>query len=323
MANIKLSKENNVEDLEMRVALCDTLLELAKENENVVYLDSDLMSSMKTVEFGKKYPERTFNCGVQEANMMGVASGLSAIGKIPFAHTFGPFATRRCFDQVFLSGGYAKQNIKIIGSDPGVTASKNGGTHMPFEDLGLMRLIPDMNIITLTDTTMLKDIVKKSANDYGMYYMRLLRKNAVKVYEEGSTFEIGKANLIKEGTDVTIIANGIMVNEAIKANEVLSEEGISVKILDMFTLKPLDCDAVINAAKETGAIVTCENHNYINALGSAVSECVSENHPTPVKRIGVKDRFGQVGSVDFLKEEYELTAKDIVKAVKDVLKMKK
>lgn len=323
MANIKLSKENKVEKLEMRVALCDTLLELAKENENVVYLDSDLMSSMKTVEFGKKYPERTFNCGVQEANMMGVASGLSAIGKIPFAHTFGPFATRRCFDQVFLSGGYAKQNIKIIGSDPGVTASKNGGTHMPFEDLGLMRLIPDMNIITLTDTTMLKDIVKKSANNYGMYYMRLLRKNAVKVYEEGSTFEIGKANLIKEGTDVTIIANGIMVNEAIKANEVLSEEGISVKILDMFTLKPLDCDAVINAAKETGAIVTCENHNYINALGSAVSECVSENYPTPVKRIGVKDRFGQVGSVDFLKEEYELTAKDIVKAVKDVLKMKK
>lgn len=323
MDNIKLSKENKVEELEMRVALCNTLIDLAEKNENVVYLDSDLMSSMKTLEFGKKFPERTFNCGVQEANMMGVASGLSAVGKVPFAHTFGPFATRRCFDQVFLSGGYAKQNVKIIGSDPGVTASKNGGTHMPFEDLGLMRLIPDMTIITLTDTTMLKDIVTQSADDYGMYYMRLLRKNAVKIYEEGSTFEIGKANVIKEGNDVTIIASGIMVNEAIKANEILNKEGISVKILDMFTLKPLDCDAIINAAKETGAIVTCENHNYLNALGSAVSECLSENYPTPVKRIGVKDRFGQVGSVDYLKEQYELMATDIVKAVKDVLKMKK
>lgn len=322
MGNIKVTDTHGVEELEMRVALCDTLIKLAKENENVVYLDSDLMSSMKTVNFRNEFPERTFNCGVQEANMMGTAAGLSAVGKVPFTHTFGPFATRRCFDQVFLSGGYSKQNIKIVGSDPGVTASKNGGTHMPFEDLGLMRIIPEMTIITLTDTTMLKNLIPKVANEYGMYYLRLLRKNAVQIYDEGSDFEIGKATLVKPGNDVTIIANGIMVNEAITAREMLLEEGIEVRIMDMFTLKPIDQEAIIKAAEETGAIVTCENHNYLNGLGSAVAEVLSENNPTPLKRIGVKDRFGQVGSVDFLKKEYELTAEDIVKRVKEVMDMK-
>jgi len=323
MSNIELSKENKVEKLEMRVALCNTLIKLAKKNKEIVYLDSDLMSSMKTVEFGKQFPDRTFNCGVQEANMIGVAAGLSSLGKIPFTHTFGPFATRRCFDQVFLSGGYAKQNIKMVGSDPGVTAAKNGGTHMPFEDLGLMRIIPDMTIITLTDTTMLKDIVLQSSKNYGMYYLRLLRKNAVKIYEENSSFEIGKAIEIKSGNDVTIIANGIMVSEAIKAYKILKDSGINARVLDMFTIKPLDEDAIIKAAKETGAVVTCENHNYINGLGSAVAECLSEKYPTPLRRVGIKDKFGQVGSVEFLKEQYELTAKDIVKNVKSVLKMKK
>lgn len=322
MAKIKIAKKHVVETLEMRVALTNTLIELAEENENVVYLDSDLMSSMKTVPFKEKFPERTINCGVQEANMMGTAAGLSSVGKIPFAHTFGPFATRRAFDQVFLSGGYAQQNVKIIGSDPGVTASKNGGTHMPFEDLGLMRLIPNMTVLTLTDSAMLKDVIKTAANDYGMYYLRLLRKNAVKIYEDGSKFTIGKGNVIKEGKDVTLIANGIMVYEALKAEKMLAEEGISAKVIDMFTIKPLDEALVIKSAKETGAIVTCENHNYLNALGSAVAECLSENYPTPMKRVGVKDRFGQVGSVDFLKQEYELTAEDIVKQVKEVIKMK-
>jgi len=310
------------EDVTMRDVYCQTLIELAKKNKQIVVLDADLMSSMGMIPFLEAFPERTFNCGVQEANMMGVAAGLSATGKIPYAHTFGPFATRRCYDQVFLSGAYTKSNIRIIGSDPGVTAAYNGGTHMPFEDLGIMRNIPEMTIIIPTDSIMLKNIIKQVAELFGMLYIRLLRKNAIKIYEEGSIFKIGKAVKLKEGTDVTIIANGIMVAEALNAACMLEEKGISTRVLDMFTLKPIDKEEIIVCAKETGAIVTAENHNIINGLGSAVAEVLVENIPTPMERIGVKDLFGEVGPVDYLKERFELTANDIVRKVEKLLKRK-
>jgi len=306
----------------MRDVYCQTLIELAEKNDQIVVLDADLMSSMGMIPFLETFPERTFNCGVQEANMIGVAAGLSATGKITYAHTFGSFATRRCYDQVFLSGAYAKSNIRIIGSDPGVTAAYNGGTHMPFEDMGIMRNIPEMTIITPTDSIILKNIIKQVVELFGMFYIRLLRKNAIKIYEEGSTFEIGKVVKLKDGKDVTIIANGIMVAEALNAAHILGKKGISARVLDMFTLKPIDKEAIIKCAKETGAIVTAENHNIINGLGSAVAEVLVENVPIPMERIGVKDLFGEVGPIDYLKERYELTAGDIVKKVEIVLKRK-
>lgn len=316
------TKNRVKEDKEMRVAYCETLMELAAENENIVVLDADLMSSMGMVPFSKAYPERTFNVGVQEANMIGVAAGLSATGKIPYAHTFGPFASRRCFDQVFLSCGYAKNNVRITGSDPGVTAAFNGGTHMPFEDIGIMRNIPDITIIEPVDTTMLKDIIRQISEPFGVFYIRLLRKNAVRIYEEGSKFQIGKAVTLMDGEDVTIIATGIMVDEALKAAEQLKDEGISARVLNMFTIKPIDTEAIIKAADETGAIVTCENHNIINGLGSAVAEVVVENYPVPMERVGVNDSFGEVGPESYLRERFKLTTDEIVKKVKTALERK-
>ncbi|PKP56609.1 transketolase [Candidatus Atribacteria bacterium HGW-Atribacteria-1] len=319
---ILLAKNNVKEDIEMRNVYCQTLIELSRKNEKILVLDADLMSSMGMIPFLKEFPERTFNCGVQEANMIGVAAGLSITGKIPYAHTFGTFATRRCYDQVFMSGAYAKANVRIIGSDPGVTSAYNGGTHMPFEDMGIMRNIPKMTVLEPTDSVILIDIIKQLAGLYGMFYVRLLRGNAIKIYEEGSRFEIGKAVKFKDGKDVTLIANGIMVAEALNAAHILEEKGISTRVLDMFTLKPIDKEEIIECAKDTGAIVTAENHNIINGLGSAVAEVLAENIPTPMERIGVKDLFGEVGPVDYLKERFELTANDIVKKVKKVLERK-
>jgi len=318
-----LATENVKETTAMRDAYCQTLMELAEKNSNIVALDADLMSSMGMVPFWKAYPERTFNVGIQEANMMGIAAGLSATGKIPFAHSFGPFATRRCFDQVFMSCAYAKLNVRIIGSDPGVTAAYNGGTHMPFEDMGIMRNIPEITILEPVDTVMLKDLVRQTAGMYGIFYIRLLRKNAVKIYEEGSSFEIGKAVKLRDGNDATIIATGIMVEEALKAAKKLQDQGISVRVLNMFTLKPIDKEAIIAAAKETGAIVTAENHNIINGLGSAVAEVLSENCPAPLERVGVQDLFGEVGPENYLRERFGLTADNIVEKVQKALQRKK
>lgn len=317
-----LTKSRVQEDQEMRGVYCSTLMDLAGRDQRIVVLDADLMSSMGMVPFGKAFPERTFNVGIQEANMIGVAAGLSATGKIPFAHSFAPFATRRCFDQIFLSCGYARLNVRIIGSDPGVTAAFNGGTHMPFEDMGILRTVPNITILEPADSVMLRNLIEQTVNLYGVFYIRLLRKNAVKVYEEGSTFEIGKAVQVKEGSDITIIATGIMVDEALKAANILGKEGISSRVLNMFTLKPIDKEAVIRAAKETGAIVTAENHNIINGLGSAVAEVIVENVLVPLERIGVADRYGEVGPLDYLKEKFGLTAVAIVNKARKALDRK-
>lgn len=320
--NVVLAEKRAKEEKDMRDVYCETLMELAAKDPRIVALDADLMNSMGMVPFGKRFPDRMFNVGIQEANMIGVAAGLSATGKIPFAHSFAPFATRRCFDQVFLSCGYARLNVRITGSDPGITAAFNGGTHMPFEDMGIMRNVPDITILEPVDSVMLKDLMIKTAGMYGVFYIRLLRRNAVKIYADGSAFEIGKAVQLRDGSDVTVMATGIMVDEALKAAERLAEEGVSVRVVNLFTLKPIDREAIVKCAKETGAIVTAENHSIINGLGSAVAEVISEDAPVPLARVGVNDRFGEVGPADYLKERFNLTADEIIKRVRSVLAKK-
>ena len=300
----------------MRDACCQALMDAAEKNEDIVVLDSDLVNSSGLKPFFKFFPDRAIECGIAEANMVGIAAGLSSVGKIPFAHSFGCFASRRVCDQIMISAAYARLNVRIIGSDPGITAAKNGGTHMPFEDMGVLRAIPEITLIEPTDPVMMKDIVRQLVDAYGVYYIRMVRKEATAIYKEGSTFEIGKGNLIVDGTDVTIFASGILVEEAVKASTILKTEGISARVVDMFTWKPIDRELVERCARETGCFVTAENHNVVGGLGSAISEAAAETVPVPIEMIGAKDRFGQVGTVDFLKEEYHMTALDIIDAAR-------
>jgi len=306
----------------MRDAYCETMMSLAKANKNIVALDADLISSSGMKKFFEAYPDRAIQCGIAESNMIGVAAGLSLVGKIPFAHSFGPFASRRVCDQIFISAAYAKLNVRILGSDPGVTAAYNGGTHMPFEDMGVLRSIPEITLIEPTDPVMVSDIVRQLADVYGVYYIRMARKNAVGIYEEGSTFEIGKGNQLRNGTDVTVIASGIMVAEAMKAAEMLADQGVSVRVVDMFTWKPIDTELVARCAEETGAIVTAENHNIFGGLGAAVAEACVKTVPVPIEMVGIKDQFGQVGTEDYLRKAYNLTAEAIVDAAKKAIERK-
>lgn len=308
---------------EMRAVYSQTLIELAEKNQNIVILEADLMKATGTASFKSRFPERTFNVGVAEANMVGTAAGLSASGKIPFASSFACFSARRAYDQFFVSANYAKLNVKLIGTDPGVAAAFNGGTHMSFEDLGIMRNIPKLTVIEPSDPISLKAIIELMANTYGNVYMRLFRKPALELYPENEKFELGKGKVLADGNDVTIIACGvILVNEALRAKKLLEEKGISAAVIDMFTIKPLDCELVLKYAKKTGAIVTCENHQVINGLGSAVAECLSENLPTKMKRIGINDEFGQVGTQEYLMNHFGLTAENIVEKTIELLKNK-
>jgi transketolase len=280
------------------------------------------MNAAGTIPFRNAYPERTFDCGVQEANMIGVAAGLSARGFVPFTHTFGPFAARRACDQIFMSCAYAKQNVKVVGSDPGITAALNGGTHMPFEDMGIMSTIPEMTVVEPCDAVAVNKVTRLAKDTFGTWYIRLVRKDAVPVYDAETDFTVGKANLLKDGKDVTIIAMGYLVAEALKAAEKLEAEGISARVLDMWCLKPLDEEAVLAAAKETGAIVTAENHNVINGLGSAVASLLAKKCPTPMEMVGVHDEFGEVGKLPYLAERFKLNADEIIANVKAVLARK-
>jgi len=307
-----------LENMEMRQMYANTLLELAKANSNVVALEADLMSAISTNKIIKEIPDQLINCGIMEANMIGVASGLSLTGKIPFVHTFGQFATRRAFDQLFISGAYAKTNIKILGSDAGVSAEHNGGTHMAFEDLGLVRLIPNAKVYEVSDSTMLGYLLRKIEKEYGIHYIRTIRKNSVKLYDEREVFETGKGKVLREGGDVTIIASGIMVAESLKAADLLKEQGVEATVIDMFSIKPIDKELIVKYATKTKAVVTAENHNVIGGLGSAVAEVLSEHCPTRMRRIGVKEQFGQVGKMDYLMEFYKLTATDIAEEAREL-----
>ena len=309
--------------LMMRDVYCETLIEMAEGNPDVVVLDSDLIGSSGMKPFFKRFPSRAIQCGIAEANMIGIASGLSSVGKIPFAHSFGCFASRRVCDQIMISAAYAKQNVRIIGSDPGVTAAHNGGTHMPFEDMGVLRSIPEITLIELTDPVMVRDIVRQLCEKKGVFYLRMARKTVVSVYAEASTFEIGRGNIIRDGSDLTIFAGGIMVSEAMKAAAVMNTEGINARVVDMFTWKPVDIELVNRCALQTKAFVTAENHNIYGGLGSCIAEAAAKTCPVPIEMVGVQDKFGQVGTEDFLKKEYGLTAQEIIDAAKRALARKK
>lgn len=310
------------DEREMRQTLAGALVERAKTDDRIVVIEADLMSCHATKVFKQEFPERFVNVGIAEQNMIGIAAGMSTMGKIPFAYSFGPFATRRCYDQIFISVAYARQNVKIVGTDPGVLAEYNGGTHMPFEDMALMRAIPHMVCFEPVDATMLEKAVDQIVDYQGAVYIRLQRKKAEKVFDDSLNFELGKAIKIKDGKDVTLIASGIMVARAIEAAELLKADGISARVVNIHTWKPIDKDAIIECAKETGAIVTCENHNVCNGLGSAVAEVVCQNSPVPMRLVGVKDEFGQVGKNAYLSEQYHITTQDIVEAARDVVKNK-
>ena len=299
-----------------------TIKKMVQEDSKVVYLDADLMNSIGTYGLDTDYPDQIVECGIQEANMVGVAAGMSAAGMKPIVHTFGSFAGRRVFDQAFMSVAYAKNNVIIVGSDSGINAAYNGGTHMPFEDICLYRAIPETLVIDVTDSAMLTSILPDLKDRKGLTYLRICRKNCVAVYSEDSKFEFGKANVLRDGKDVTFIAAGLMVATALEAAEQLKAEGIDAAVIDMFCIKPLDEAVVLEYAEKTGAIVTAENGNVVGGLGAAVSECLAENRPTPVQMVGIRDRFGQVGTVDYLAETYGLTAKDMVEAAKKVIARK-
>lgn len=311
----------------MAAAYTGAILKEMARSSSVMELEADLARSLlgadAIAEMQAHFPKQYLDCGIQEANMMSVAAGLSVMGRIPYIHTFAAFASRRIADQAFISGCYAKANVRIVASDPGIASQFNGGTHMPFEDISIYRAFPGMTILEPTDSVMLENLIPQITDTYGMYYIRLFRKNAVQIYENGSSFEIGKANLLREGKDVTLISAGaIMVSETLAAAELLAEEGIEARVLDMFTIKPLDEQAVIDAALQTGAIVTAENHNVLNGLGSAVADVLATRQYAPLEKIGINDRFGEVGPMSYLKEVFGLTAADIAAAAKRAIARK-
>ena len=308
--------------LEMRKVYGDAMIKLAEKNDKIVVIDCDLSLSMGTKEFYSVYPERAFNVGIQEANACCVAAGLSTLGYVPFVHTLAVFATRRICDQIFLSCSYAGRNVKIIGGDSGICATMNGGTHMAFEDIGVLRSIPDITIVEPTDNAMMAKLLPIIAGTYGVFYVRYPRRMTVPVYDDNEDFTIGKAKLLKDGSDITIIASGLTVSESLKAAKMLKADGISARVVDMFTIKPIDREIIIDSALKTGAILTVENHNVIGGLGSAVSEVLSENCPTLLKRMGVNEEFGEVGTQDYLADRYKLTAKYIYEESKNLLKKK-
>jgi transketolase len=307
---------------QLRDIYVDLLMHYAEIYPNLVIVEADLMKALKTTLFQEKYPNRTINVGVAEANMIGVAAGLANMGKLPFTHTFTPFATRRVFDQVTLSVAYSRLNVKMCGSDPGIMAQLNGGTHMSLEDVGLMRNLPGMMIVEPVDGVQLAHLFPQIIEHQGPVYIRLLRQEFDPIFDDNQTFTLGKATKIIDGTDISIFASGIMVKEALDACKILKEEGISAAVINMHTIKPIDKEMIISEAKKTGAIVTAENHNIINGLGSAISEVLVENYPVPMQRVGVMDHFGEVGKKDFLMEKFGLKAKNIVLAAKHVLSRK-
>ena len=299
--------------------LGETLGNLLEADPKVCYLDADLMSCIGSAKLPQKY-DRAINCGIAEANMVGVACGMSAAGFKPIVHTFGPFASRRCYDQLFLSGGYAKNSITVIGTDPGITAAFNGGTHMPFEDVALYRAVPGAVIVDITDVTMLQKFLAMAKDLPGVKYLRVGRKTSYPVYPEDTEFQVGKGFVLREGSDAVIVASGIMVHEAMQAALQLEAEGISAAVIDPFTIKPLDAELIRGYAAKTGCVVTAENHNKIGGLYSAVKELLDGE--AKVGYVAIEDQFGEVGPQDYLRTRFDLTAEHIVRVVKETLAKK-
>ncbi|MBO5092629.1 MAG: transketolase family protein [Clostridia bacterium] len=307
-----------------REAYGNSLVEFGEKYENIVVLDADLAEATKTCMFKKKFPERFFDCGIAENNMMSVAAGLSTCGKIPFASTFAMFAAGRSFEQIRNSIGYPHLNVKICATHAGISVGEDGATHQCNEDIALMRTIPGMVVINPSDAVEARAAVEAAINYQGPVYIRFGRLALPIINEqEGYSFQIGKAIKVADGKDVTIVANGMMVAEAIEARKMLADEGISASIINMHTVKPLDVEALVADAKITGAVVVSEEHNIIGGLGSAVAEALGENYPVPVIKHGVDDVYGKSGPAKELIEYYGLNAKGICEKVKIALSLKK
>ena len=302
-----------------REAYGKALVKLGKINDDVVVLDADLSKSTKTNDFYKAYPDRFFNRGIAEHNLVGAACGFAATGKIPFASTFAMFATGRAFEIIRNSACYPNLNVKICATHAGITVGEDGGSHQSVEDISLMRSIPNMTVLVPADGVEAEKMIFAAAEYNGPMYVRLGRSAVPTLFDENYNFEIGKGVVLREGDDATIIACGMMVNEALIAADMLKEENINVRVINMSTIKPIDTELIIKAAKETKAIVTAEEHSIIGGVGSAVSEVVSENHPVKVKKVGLNDCFGESGTPGELLEKYGLTAKNIVAKVKEAI----
>lgn len=320
---MKLEYTGTLEQRPITAVFADFLEESLEKDPKVAYIDADLMALIGVRDVWKKYPDRVMNTGIMECNMAGVAAGLSLTGFKPYIHSFAAFVARRAYDQIFTSLAYAGKTAHIIGSEPGIRQDYNGGTHMTFEDVALMRCIPGIRIFDITDNSMLLNVLKMTQNMEGIFYYRVPMNEIIKVYPDNYDFKIGKANLLREGKDASIIACGMLVPTALKAAEMLATEGIEVRVVDMFTIKPLDEDMVKDCVAKTGAILTAENASVHGGLGEYVARCVSENCPAFVRSVSIKDEFGEVGPESYLCERFGFTAENLVKEVKELIRMKK
>lgn len=290
----------------------ETLVTLGKENENIVVLDADLAGATKTDLFAKAYPDRFFDMGIAEANMLGTAAGFATCGKIPYASTFAMFAAGRGYDQIRNSICYPNLNVKICATHAGITVGEDGATHQMLEDISLMRSLPNMTVISPADDVQARWVIKEISKRKGPTYVRLARLATPVIYDENQKFEIGKAIQIGEGTDGTVFATGVMVSQAVKAQEELKQKGINIRVVDVHTIKPIDEEIIIKCAKETKRLISIEDHSIIGGLGSAISEVLTERYPVKLERMGMKDNFGKSGKAEELLEYFGLTSKAII-----------
>lgn len=307
---------NKNERKSIRAVFGKTLAELGKTNPNIVVLDADLSCSTQTQVFAKEFPDRFFNCGIAEQDMVAVAAGLASVGKIPFAASFAMFATGRTYDQIRNSVCYPEFNVKIVGTHGGVTVGEDGASHQALEDISLMRGIPNMAVIVPADCRECEQVIKFASENYGPMYIRIPRTNVCDVFDDNYEFDFCKAHLVEDGTDVTVITNGETLAEVIEASEILKTQGYSVQIVHVPVVKPLDGATIIDLVKKTKFVMTVENHSITGGLGSAICELLAEYYPVPVHRLGVNDTFGQSGKWDFLLDYYGLTSQKLVVSIK-------
>jgi transketolase len=300
------------ENMEIRQVMGQELDKFMAKDERIVVLDADLGKSNGTFVLRQKYPDRAFDVGVAEQNMAGIAAGLAAYGFIPLIFSFTPFVTRRICDQFAISIAYAQRNVKVVGTDPGISAELNGATHMSVEDIGVVRSIPGLVIVEIVDAMQLSRALPAIIAYDGPVYLRMLRKKAKAIFPDSYQFNLFGADMVREGRDITILASGLMLEEALTAAEHLQGQGMSAEVINVHTIKPLDEKTIVKSAMKTGAVVTCENHNIVGGLYSAVCELLSYQYPVPVAAVGIRDRFGEVGKMDYLKKVMHLTADDIV-----------
>lgn len=316
----KLCDKTEGKSKELKQVFTQTLQRIMSKNEKIIALEADLGGASGFLGIKDTHPKQFLDVGIAEANMIGIAGGLSMLGYIPYVHTFAPFASRRAADQIFLAGAYSKNTINIYASDPGICAATNGGTHTTFEDLAFVRALPNILVFDPADDVQLEWLIEELSLLSGVHYIRASRKETDRIYETGSTFCIGKGNILKKGDTILLISMGNVLGDALKAAYALEKSGISVEVIDMFTIKPLDSQLILEETKDKKLVVTFENHSIINGLGSAVSDVLSEaGYGIPLKKIGINDLFGQVGSVSYLKQIYGLTPEHVISEIQNQL----